>query len=65
MKNGILDIKNADKTREICICNNCENYYYDDLRYGDMETLVLFPDGTDFFYKGCPVCKTDSFLFDV
>ena len=64
MKRGIIDLQNADTTREICRCNNCFTYYYDDLRDYDDETLALFPDG-NCFYKGCPICETDDYLIDI
>lgn len=38
-------------------CGNCEFL-------GQESDLILLPDGQEYF-KGCPNCKTDGFLFDI
>ncbi|GHU54666.1 hypothetical protein FACS189411_01700 [Bacteroidia bacterium] len=63
---GINDLSNIIKERDIVRCNNCYHYFYDELiDVENNDTLILFPDGKDFFCKGCPICKTDDYLMDV
>lgn len=62
---GIRKINKAAENELIVRCNNCYHYFYDviiDERNDN--TLVMFRDG-DFFYKGCPICKTDDYLIDI
>jgi Pyruvate/2-oxoacid:ferredoxin oxidoreductase delta subunit len=65
MNYGIYDIKKVAKNEEIVKCNNCSNYFYEDITdERNNNSLELFSDNGDFF-KGCPKCKTDDFLINV
>lgn len=44
----------SHKTR----CNNCHLYFKSD------DELEIFKE-VDGHYKGCPACKTDSYLMDL
>jgi hypothetical protein len=54
---------------QICRCNNCDNFYWEELgSIRDESHLILLTesdeDGEE-QYKGCPVCKTDGYLSDI
>lgn len=65
MSYGIRDIAKVSKDEEIVRCNNCDNYFYDEITdERNDNSLMLFFDA-DHFYKGCPECETDDYLMDV
>ncbi|WP_180358553.1 hypothetical protein [Bacillus tropicus] len=43
-----------------CRCNNCMKVFKD-----DDEFELLKDEQSNEFYKGCPSCKTDSYLMDL
>ena len=55
MSNTIERIKN---TMDKVICNMCMKTFKDD------DELKLMED-QDGYFKGCPTCKTDSYLMDI
>lgn len=65
MSFGIRDINKVSQNENIIRCNNCYNYYYEEITdERNDNSLKLFFD-KDYFFKSCPVCKTDDFLIDI
>lgn len=65
MSYGIHELNKVDKAELVVCCNNCDNYFYEEITDERNEnSLKLFKDN-DHFFKGCPVCETDDFLGDV
>lgn len=66
MRYGIYDINKIAEKENIIVCNYCENYYYEDINdERDINSLeIIWDEENDEFFKGCPLCKTDSYLHD-
>ncbi|GHT51709.1 hypothetical protein AGMMS49982_09890 [Bacteroidia bacterium] len=63
---GIRNINKFAVDEDVARCNNCWHYFYDEIiDERNDNTLIILRDGEDFFYKGCPICKTDAYLTDV
>lgn len=67
MKYGIYNLLKIKDEEVIVRCNNCFHYYYDDITdERNANSLKILYDKEDtFFYKGCPVCKTEEYLTDI
>lgn len=65
MRYGIYNIEKVSEKEEIVLCNNCENYYYDEINDERNNNSLAFFLGEGEFFKGCPFCKTDSYLTDI
>lgn len=52
-------IKKIEENAESCRCNNCMTFFESD------DDLVELIDDDNEIYKGCPICKTDSYLMNL
>jgi hypothetical protein len=62
---GIYNIKKVNPKEDVVVCNNCENYYYEDVTDERNNNALEFIFDKNYFFKACPVCKTDGYLADV
>lgn len=65
MRYGIYDIEKVEKSEAVIKCNNCENFFYEEIsderNNNGLEIICVNEE----FNRGCPVCKTDKYLADV
>jgi Pyruvate/2-oxoacid:ferredoxin oxidoreductase delta subunit len=65
MRYGIYDIEKVEKNEAVVKCNNCYNFFYEEIAdERNNNGLEIFCENDEFF-RGCPVCKTDEYLADV
>ena len=64
---GIRNISKVAENYEIVRCNNCWNYYYEDVidERNDNSLAFVWDEKLSEFFKGCPLCKTDDYLSDI
>jgi len=65
MRYGIYDIAKVAKDETVVKCNNCDNFFYEEISdEHNNNGLEIFIENEEFF-RGCPVCKTNKYLADV
>ena len=65
MRYGIYDIEKALKNEAVVKCNNCDNFFYEEITDERNNNALEIINENNEFYRGCPVCKTDKYLADV
>ena len=65
MRYGIYDIEKALKNEIVVKCNNCDNFFYEEITDERNNNALEIINENNEFYRGCPVCKTDKYLADV
>ena len=65
MRYGIYDIEKVVKNEIVVKCNNCDNFFYEEITDVRNNNALEIINENDEFYRGCPVCKTDKYLADV
>lgn len=62
---GCDSIENMDRKEEICKCNMCGQFYYDELSDMMDSTRLQLIDQGEGQHKGCGNCGTDGYLMDI
>ncbi len=65
MRYGIYNINKVNLFEDVVLCNNCQNYYYNDITDERNNNSLAFFFDINHFFKGCPVCLTDDYLCDI
>jgi len=65
MRYGIYDIEKVVKNEAVVKCNNCDNFFYEEVTDESNNNALEIINENNEFFRGCPVCKTDKYLADV
>lgn len=64
---GIRNIVKVAENQEIVRCNNCWNYFYEEVtdERNNNSLTFIWDEIISEFFKGCPLCRTDNYLTDI
>ncbi len=65
MKYAIYDITNVAENEAVVKCNNCDNFFYEEITDERNNNALEIIEEDDEYFRGCPICKTDKYLADV
>ena len=65
MRYGIYDITNVAENEAVVKCNNCDNFFYEEITDERNNNSLEIIKEDDEYFRGCPICKTDKYLADV
>lgn len=65
MRDGIYDIAKVAKNEVVVQCNNCDNFFYEDITDERNNNALEIIEENDEYFRSCPICKTDKYLADV